>query len=210
MPQLEQAILEQEHALRRLTGDPPGPVPRGTLAALQAPAVPGSLPSALLRQRPDLYQAELQLAASDRFSTASATAFCRGCNSRQACRLYVDALDYDPVQVWSLGASVLAPLFDGERLEAGVAVATAERNQAAYAYRRRRSMLSARWRTRYPGWTASPVRAAVLKRAAKCWHARWRSPRTAITAVIPLIWRRWMRSAICSIPTGRVQLQGRS
>ena len=51
-------------------------------------------------------------------------------------RLYVDALDYDPVKVWSLGASVLAPLFDGERLEAGVAVATAERNQAAYAYRK--------------------------------------------------------------------------
>ena len=56
VPQLEQAILEQEHALRRLTDDPPGPVPRGTLAALQAPAVPGSLPSALLRQRPDLYR----------------------------------------------------------------------------------------------------------------------------------------------------------
>ena len=137
VPQLEQAILEQEHALRRLTGDPPGPVPRGTLAALQAPAVPGSLPSELLRQRPDLYQAELQLAASDRFLDSERDRFLpRVQLSASLGRLYVDALDYDPVKVWSLGASVLAPLFDGERLEAGVAVATAERNQAAYAYRR--------------------------------------------------------------------------
>ncbi len=114
VPQLEQAILEQEHALRRLTDDPPGPVPRGTLAALQAPAVPGSLPSALLRQRPDLYQAELQLAASDRFLDSERDRFLpRVQLSASLGRLYVDALDYDPVKVWSLGASVLAPLFDG-------------------------------------------------------------------------------------------------
>ncbi len=99
--------------------------------------MPGSLPSALLRQRPDLYQAELQLAASDRFLDSERDRFLpRVQLSASLGRLYVDALDYDPVKVWSLGASVLAPLFDGERLEAGVAVATAERNQAAYAYRR--------------------------------------------------------------------------
>ncbi|MBK3866452.1 efflux transporter outer membrane subunit [Pseudomonas stutzeri] len=136
VPQLEQAIVEQEHALRRLTGDLPGPVARGTLAALHPPPVPGSLPSTLLRQRPDLYQAERQLAASDRFLDSERDRFLpRVQLSASLGRLYVNALDYDPLTVWSLGASMLAPLFDGQRLEAGVALATAERNQAAYAYR---------------------------------------------------------------------------
>jgi NodT family efflux transporter outer membrane factor (OMF) lipoprotein len=136
VPQLEQAIVEQEHALRRLAGDSPGPVARGTLDALHPPAVPGTLPAALLRQRPDLYQAEQQLAASDLFLDSERDRFLPQVQlSASLGRLYVNALDYDPVKVWSLGASVLAPLFDGGRREAGVAVATAQRNQAAYAYR---------------------------------------------------------------------------
>lgn len=136
VPQLQQAIVEQEHALRRLAGDAPGPVARGTLDALNPPATPGSLPAALLRQRPDLYKAEQQLAASDLFLDSERDRFLpRVQLSASLGRLYVNALDYDPVKVWSLGASVLAPLFDGGRREAGVAVATAERNQAAYAYR---------------------------------------------------------------------------
>jgi len=49
--------------------------------------------------------------------------------------LFVNALDYDPERVWGLGGSVLAPLFNGRRLEAGVAIATAQRDQAAYRYR---------------------------------------------------------------------------
>ncbi|MCF5088566.1 hypothetical protein GIW59_29870, partial [Pseudomonas gessardii] len=50
-------------------------------------------------------------------------------------RLYVNALDFDPVKVWDLGASVLAPIYSAGRLEAQVGVATAQRNQAAYSYR---------------------------------------------------------------------------
>lgn len=136
VPQLEQAIVEQEHALRRLTGDAPGPIARNALASLEPPPVPGMLPADLLRQRPDLFQAERQLTASDRFLDSERDRFLpRVQLSASLGRLYVNALDYDPVKVWSLGASVLAPLFDGGRLEAGVALATAERNQAAYAYR---------------------------------------------------------------------------
>ena len=136
MPQLEQAILEQEHALRRLTGDPPGRC-HGHACRTAGSSGAGQPAFRLLRQQPDLYRAELQLAASDRFLDSERDRFLpRVQLSASLGRLYVDALDYDPVKVWSLGASVLAPLFDGERLEAGVAVATAERNQAAYAYRK--------------------------------------------------------------------------
>ncbi|MGJ3627701.1 TolC family protein [Sphingomonas sp. MMS24-JH45] len=42
----------------------------------------------------------------------------------------------NPVGVFSLGASVLGPIFDGGRLRAQEAAATARRDQAAYAYRR--------------------------------------------------------------------------
>jgi outer membrane protein TolC len=50
-------------------------------------------------------------------------------------RLYVDALDYDPVQVWSIGGSVLAPIFNAGRIRSQFDAATAQRDQAAFAYR---------------------------------------------------------------------------
>ena len=52
-------------------------------------------------------------------------------------KLYVAALDYDPIRVWSIGGSVLAPLFDAGRLRAQFDTATAQRDQAADAYRGR-------------------------------------------------------------------------
>ncbi|MES2176110.1 MAG: TolC family protein, partial [Pseudomonadota bacterium] len=50
-------------------------------------------------------------------------------------QLFVNALDYDPVTVWSLGSSVLAPIFAGGRLTAQVDATAAQRDQAAFAYR---------------------------------------------------------------------------
>jgi len=41
----------------------------------------------------------------------------------------------DPIAIWSLGASVLAPQFEGGRLRAGVESAAARRDQAAFASR---------------------------------------------------------------------------
>ena len=41
-----------------------------------------------------------------------------------------------PQAIFSLGASILAPLFDGGRLRAQERAATARRDQAAFAYRR--------------------------------------------------------------------------
>ena len=42
----------------------------------------------------------------------------------------------DPITIWSIGGSVLAPLFEGGRLRAGVEAAAAQRDQAAESYRR--------------------------------------------------------------------------
>ncbi|WP_312904128.1 efflux transporter outer membrane subunit [Stutzerimonas nitrititolerans] len=137
LPQLQQAIREQEHALRLLTGALPGAVQRGAgLLAIEPPAVPGVLPSELLRRRPDIHQAELLLAASDLNLQAQRDRFLPQVQvSASLGRLFVNSRDYDPVRVWDIGASVLAPIFDAGRLEAGVNIAIAQRDQAAFAYR---------------------------------------------------------------------------
>ena len=141
IPPLELAIARQYNALQLLAGDVPAV--RDTASAdgqgfarLQMPVVPAALPSTLLRRRPDLVQAELNLAASDASLRASRAAYLPQLNlSASAGRLFVNALQYNPINVWSLGASVLAPLFDGGRLDAQYDTATAQRDQAAYAYR---------------------------------------------------------------------------
>ena len=141
IPALELAIERQFNALQLLAGS--APARRDTsaangaaFAALQLPAVPASLPSELLRRRSDLVQAELQLAASDANLRASRAAYLPQVNlSVSAGRLFANVLGYNPINVWSLGSSVLAPLFDGGRLDAQYDAATAQRDQAAYAYR---------------------------------------------------------------------------
>jgi outer membrane protein TolC len=41
-----------------------------------------------------------------------------------------------PVTIWSLGNSILAPIFDGGRLQAGQEEAAAARDSSAFAYRK--------------------------------------------------------------------------
>jgi multidrug efflux system outer membrane protein len=138
VPQLELAVRRQENALRVLAGDVPGAVARGlAFNALRLPPAPAMLPSDLLRRRPDIVQRELLLAASDAGLAARRAAFLPQVQlSARFGSLLVNVLDYDPITVWSLGGSVLAPLFSAGRLEAQVDAAAAQRDQAAYAYRR--------------------------------------------------------------------------
>ncbi|MBI6555413.1 efflux transporter outer membrane subunit [Pseudomonas sp. LY-1] len=137
IPELEQAIRQQENAIRLLTGTLPGDLHRGReLQTLTPPTVPGLLPAQLLRRRPDIQQAEQLVAAADLKLDARRDEFLPQVQlSSGIGRLYVNALDFDPVKVWDLGASVLAPIYSAGRLEAQVGVATAQRNQAAYSYR---------------------------------------------------------------------------
>jgi len=138
LPQVELAITRQENALRLLTGEVPGPVERGgSLAALVAPPVPDQgLPSALLRRRPDIAQAELTLAASDATLSAARKQFLPSIRLTAAAGGVFNSALPDPITIWSVGGSVLAPLFQGGRLRAGVETAAARRDQAAFAYRK--------------------------------------------------------------------------
>jgi NodT family efflux transporter outer membrane factor (OMF) lipoprotein len=138
IPELELAVRRQENALRLLAGELPGAVERGPgFAALRLPPVPAVLPSQLLARRPDVAQRELLLAASDVNLALRRQAFLPQVSlSAQLGSLFVKALDYDPVTVWSLGGSVLAPLFTGGRLNAQYEAAASQRDQAAFGYRR--------------------------------------------------------------------------
>ena len=138
IPELELAVRRQENAVRLLAGELPGEVARGAgFTALRLPPVPAVLPSQLLARRPDVAQRELLLAASDAALALRRQAFLPQVSlSAQLGSLFVNALDYDPVTVWSLGGSVLAPLFTGGRLSAQYEAAASQRDQAAFAYRR--------------------------------------------------------------------------
>jgi multidrug efflux system outer membrane protein len=137
IPQLRLAIRRQEDALNVLTGAAPGAVPRGRpLAELALPPRPeAGLPSELLRRRPDLAGAEAQLAASDAQLAASRAQLLPSLHLGATLgRVSSSALTGDPFTVWSVGGSVLAPIFEGGRLRAQVRASDARRDQALAGY----------------------------------------------------------------------------
>jgi NodT family efflux transporter outer membrane factor (OMF) lipoprotein len=136
VPQLRLGIARQENALRRLLGEAPGEVPRGrVLEALRPPPVPAGLPAELLRRRPDLAQAEYALAAADASLSATRKLYLPQVRLTGTAGLVLINSLRDPTTLWTLGGSVLAPLFSGGRLRAQVDAAAARRDQAATAYR---------------------------------------------------------------------------
>lgn len=138
LPQVDLAIVRQQNALRLLTGDVPGAIARtGSLARLTTPALPvQGLPSELLRRRPDIGQAELALAASDATLSAARKQFLPSLRLAVSGGAVFNSLLADPITIWSVGGSVLAPLFEGGRLRAGVETAAARRDQSAFTYRK--------------------------------------------------------------------------
>ena len=137
VPQLRLSIERQEHALALLTGRAPADVPRGLpLAQLTPPPVPAGLPSELLRRRPDIAQAERPLAAADATLASARAQFLPSLRlTANVGELIVSPLP-DPVRIWSLGASILAPIFNGGRNQSQVDTAAARREQALYGYQR--------------------------------------------------------------------------
>ena len=66
IPAFEQAIEAQENLISILLGRNPGPIARGrAIDELDAPLIPGDLPSTLLLRRPDILQAEQNLVAAN-------------------------------------------------------------------------------------------------------------------------------------------------
>lgn len=137
VPATRLSITRQENALSLLVGDAPGPIARGKpLEALVGIDVPTALPSDLLRQRPDIAEAEMRLAASDRSLDAARAAFMPSFQLSATGGGVASSLLGDPISLFSLGGSILAPLFRGGQLRADADAATARRDAAAFTYRK--------------------------------------------------------------------------
>lgn len=136
LPQLKAQIARQENALSVLTGALPGTITRGgTLEQLRRPAPPATLPAQLLRRRPDIAAAEYAIVAADARMRVARADFMPSLNLGASAGVALSDLLTNPIGVWSLGGSVLAPIFQGGRLQAQLDGATAQRDQAAWNYR---------------------------------------------------------------------------
>ena len=137
IPINQKAISQSQHALSTLIGSVPQALPAAdSLKSLHMPSVPLSLPSELLNQRPDIAAAEYALAASDEQLKSSRAQFLPTLQLTASDGvLLASALSIDPVHIWSVGGSILAPLFQGGRLNAQFELATSARDEAAWQYR---------------------------------------------------------------------------
>jgi len=143
LPSLQQEAQLVENRLSVLLGRPPGPIdrPPGPSPAVP-PDIPVGLPSQLLERRADIRQAERELmAATSRIGVAMGNAFpfprigltaFFGVLSGSLDSLFKG--NDSGVVSWS--PTLNMPLIDSGRGKAGVAVATAQAEQAAVAYRR--------------------------------------------------------------------------
>ncbi len=137
VPAAELAITKQENGLAVLLGQNPRQVERGVeLAQLTIPSIPQSVPAALLRRRPDIAAAEEQVVASDHALDSARAAFLPDFRLSADGGLVGSTLFPSPVGIFSIGGSILAPLLEFGRLEAQQDVAAAQRNEAAFSYRK--------------------------------------------------------------------------
>lgn len=138
IPTVDLAIARLENGLSILLDRAPGPVARGAaLTALTIPTAPLQLPARLLRQRPDIAAAEQQIVAADRALDAARAAFLPDIKLAASGGFVASSLLPDnPLSIFSLGGSILAPIFNGGRIRAQADGAAARRDQAAFAYRK--------------------------------------------------------------------------
>ncbi|MEO3738776.1 efflux transporter outer membrane subunit [Kosakonia sp. WA-90] len=137
VPVLAHQINQQENALSLLLGRNPGAIARSAFAGLTPLAVPSQLPSTLLNRRPDIVQAQHQLVAADATLASSQAKLLPSINLTASGSVQDDTLPGlldNPLRLWSLGGSILAPLLNRQALNAQVDVSMSQRNQALYTY----------------------------------------------------------------------------
>jgi NodT family efflux transporter outer membrane factor (OMF) lipoprotein len=140
LPPLRQQVNVARHALAVLAGRAPShwTPPDFDLDQITLPAdLPLSLPSDLVRQRPDILASEAQLhAASAAIGVATAQLYpsltLTGALTEQA--ISVDTLFHGAGAVWTIGGNLTAPLFHGGALEAQRRRAEATYDAALAAY----------------------------------------------------------------------------
>ncbi|BEV16788.1 efflux transporter outer membrane subunit [Herbaspirillum sp. DW155] len=142
IPDLQQQEQDAQTALAILLGRPPQnfKVEEKGLARIQMPRISAGLPSELLTRRPDIRRAEANLAAANaNVAVARAALFpsisLTGATGAQSSALL--SLFDGPNLFASLGASLIAPIFDGGTLRNQQALAEAQKEELVQVYRQR-------------------------------------------------------------------------
>jgi len=139
LPELREQLERTRHRLAVYLGQPPGAstLPELRLSDLRLPSeLPLSLPSELVRQRPDIRAAEALLhQASARVGVATANMYPRITLSGTGGAVAVSTLLSGTAWFGVLGASVAQPIFHGGELRAQKRSAVAAFEQAGAAYR---------------------------------------------------------------------------
>jgi len=122
LPTLEQLVLQNKNTLAVLIGRAPeyANIRGGSLSRLPLPQVTPGLPSELLTQRPDIREAEAQLASSDANVYAARAAFLPSIQLTGQGGFASNALKnlFSPqAAFYSVAASLTQPIFDGFRLK---------------------------------------------------------------------------------------------
>lgn len=138
--QIELAREQAFRALELLVGRYPAAeiAVAGRLSRLPPP-VPVGMPSQLLERRPDVVAAERRVAAAfDRVGEARAAQLPRISLTAGGSSVSSDLIELKDTNnpIWSLGANLIAPLYQGGVLRAQVEIRSAEQKQAVAEYAR--------------------------------------------------------------------------
>lgn len=137
IPDLERRIAQQENYISVLLGKNPDGVMRGLPLTDQPllPEIPAGIPSSLLERRPDIRQAEMQLAAANaRIGVAKAAYFPQVSLTGTA---GVQAYSFDGLfssSVYNVGVNVSQPLFDLRRIRNNVRLTEAQKEEMIATY----------------------------------------------------------------------------
>ena len=140
IPQIQRSATLTEDAIATLTGSYPKDIPRGLPLDQQVtlPEVPPTgVPSGLLERRPDIMQAEANLAAaSANVDIARALLYPQVTLGVDASGGFtaINSAFYGPAGLFSIVPQLLAPIFNGGSLKANVQLTQAQREQIAYTY----------------------------------------------------------------------------
>ena len=141
IPDIERQIAIAENALSVLLGKPPSAITRSTMLQKDElpPQIPSGLPAQLIERRPDVVQAEQLLVASNAnigvaralfYPTISLTGSLGTVSSSLS-----DFLSGDSI-VWSLGAGLFQPIFNGGRIKQNYEAALARYDFALAQYQK--------------------------------------------------------------------------
>jgi outer membrane protein, multidrug efflux system len=138
IPLIEEEIAKTENALSILIGDYPHAINRGVpFASIKLPKVPSDLPSNMLRQRPDIAQAEQELiAANARIGAAMAQYYPQLSltGSLGVASGALSSLLTGPAGAWVIAANLMGPIFDGGAVKGQVQATEAQKMAALANY----------------------------------------------------------------------------